>query len=147
MHSSKVSADWLIVERMENWKVDASNKFAYFGITDAKKKLANEIRAGDRIFVYVAGVRCFADVRCARKDGIRPLRMGGDYLDSYPWCLDTSPLFTLPPEKWLPVKEVVNKVSFLNGLKDWRQSFRTSLRALDKSDANILDAQLRTRAS
>ncbi len=138
--------NWLLVERFENWNIDQKNGFTYFGLSDKLTKRASQIKVGDRLFVYVSGKSCFSDIRISTKNGVRPLRMGGDYIDTFQMCIDTKPLFGLRCGRWIPFSQLRYKLSFTKHLSDCRQIFRNSLRLLDDSDASIIETALRENA-
>ncbi len=130
---------WLIVERPENWEVDRKSGFAQFGLPERKEKMGNRVSKGDRLIVYISsGISCFADVRCVESDG--PVRVAGisDYDDVFPLALKTEPLVTLPTEKWVPIKDLIQDLEFTKDLKDWRQAMRSSLRPLTEKDGDLL---------
>ena len=103
--------DWLIVETLPNWKVDQKNQFSYFGLTERFFRLNHdEIKLGDRLFAYVTGNSSFADIREVVKDGIRNLPIGGDYERSFPYCIDTKPVLTLPPETWVSIHDLKDRL-------------------------------------
>ena len=138
--------NWLLIESFENWNIDCNNQFSYFGFKESREKAAGFIHAGDRIFIYVTGKSCFADIRTAAKTGPRRLRMGGNYIDTFPICIDTTPLITLKPDKWVPFSELRSQLSFTKDLADWRQVFRTTQRLLTKADASLIEEAIKRRA-
>ena len=136
---------WLIVESFENWNIDSNNSFSYYGMKPTREKSASLIQANDLLFVYVTGNGCFSDVRKATKSGSRRLRMGGDYLDAFPLCIDTAPVLTLTPEQWVPFSELRSQLSFTKDKVDWRQVFRTPQRLLSKDDASLIEEAIKRR--
>jgi hypothetical protein len=127
---------WLLVERLENWRLDRQDGFQKFGLPDRKVGLGRLIKKGDLLFFYVSSGRsCFADIREAREPSVSKLRLGGDYDMAFPWCVLTKPLLTLPPEAWVPIQSLIAELSFTRGRADWRQLMRNTLRKLETDDA------------
>jgi hypothetical protein len=138
---------WLLVERIENWRIDKAEGFSRFGLPARKEKMAADIRKGDLLFFYVSsGISRFSDIRRATQDGYAQLRHGGEYDTAFPIALQTEPVLTLPEPTWLPFKEVADRLSFSKG-KDWRQIMRSSLRRLGEQDANLIRARMEEQAS
>lgn len=130
---------WLVVERLENWEVDRREGFTQFGIPDSRVSIANRIAHRDLLVFYVSsGVSCFADVREATANGIQKLRMGGQYDTAYPWKLSTRPYLILEREAWIPIQDVLHRLSFASGKGDWRQIMRNTLRHLSVNDAEVI---------
>lgn len=130
---------WLLVERLENWKVDRDSGFLVLGIGERKKATAEKMKPGDLIITYVSSGRsCFVDIRTVTGSGVRRSKRGLIYDDVYPYEIDTSPLKILPEEKWIKVHTLVGKLSFLDPCKDWRQVMRNAIRQLDGKDSKIL---------
>jgi hypothetical protein len=75
---------WLIIERLENWEVDAANKFAFFGLSNRYKKTAAEITQNDTVFCYVSsGISAFSDIRIVQETGLK-----GASINCIPWPSD-----------------------------------------------------------
>lgn len=139
---------WLIVERPDNWETDKENNFRYFGIPKRKIGMANEISAGDILFVYVSkGISKFSDIRVVKSNQLKKLNRSVGYDDIFPYAIVTKPLITLPAEKWVPVKNMIAKLSFTKDLKDWRPMFRSSIRELTDQDAVIIRKRIETASS
>ena len=137
---------WIIIERFENWQVDSANKFAFFGISSRHENIARKVSKGDLLFCYVSsGMSAFSDIRRARETGIKPLRVYTDYDTALPSCILTEPYLVLDPQNWLPVKEVIGHLALTKEHKDWRQLFRTTIRALSEDDARYLLKAIRAR--
>lgn len=137
---------WLLVERLENWRVDESEGFRRFGLSARAARQASKVEAGDLLAFYVSGgVSAFSDIRRSVLTGVERLRLGGDYDTAYPLALRTEPVLTLERERWLPMDEISSELALFVG-KDWRQMMRTSLRRLDEADGERLIAAICARA-
>ena len=130
--------NWLIIESLENWKVDEKNGFLHFGFTKRFYRLKDLIKAGDQLFTYVTGVRAFSDIREVTKDGLRTLPMGGDYERSLPYCIDTKVLLVLPRDSWLPIHDVKDQLNLTAGKKYWSMILRAAPRRIEEDDAELL---------
>lgn len=140
---TSMSSSWLLVERLENWNVDAAEGFQRFGLSEYKTKLAEQIKTGDRLIVYVSsGISAFSDIRESVSDGYKRLRFGGDYDTAFPISISTRPVLTLPRQNWVPVQSLISSLAFTRDRKDWRQVMRNALRHLTDEDAEILSAAL-----
>ena len=138
---------WLIVERIENWEIDRSNQFSFFGIPEYKKKMSERMNAGDFLIAYVSsGIACFSDVRCVRPGGLLRLRHGGEYDTAFGSAIPTEPLITLPREAWLPMKDVAGKLEMTRGQTHWRHLVRQSIRSLSLKDGESLVREIKARS-
>ena len=137
---------WLIIERFDNWQVDSANKFAFFGISSRSENTARKVAKDDLLICYVSsGMSAFSDVRRVRETGIKSLRVYTDYDTALPSCILTEPFIVLDRENWLPAKEVIRHLALTKEHKDWRQLFRTTIRALSEADAHYLLKALQAR--
>ena len=131
---------WLLVERLENWKTDEQEGFLRFGMPERKRKLAEQIEAGDHLIFYVAsGVSKISDIRIAAGGGIAKLAGAGKYDTAFPFAIHTRPHLVLPRDAWVPFSGLVKKLSFTAAKLDWRQTMRNGLRRLDKEDGLVLE--------
>jgi hypothetical protein len=137
---------WLVVESPKNWEIDQRDGFTSFGIGEKKQKLANRIQKGDTIFVYVPGRGCFSDIRRATQSGVRKLPGGGSYDRPYPLCISTEPVLTLSPDKWVPVREVKDRLPLLRGREHWSPMLQVSLREISAEDASVLQQAMNALA-
>jgi len=130
---------WLLVERVENWRIDEQEGFRRFGLPDQKKRLADEIKKGDILIIYISsGLSMISDIREATVDGTTRLGRSGNYDTPYSVSISTKPLLTLPRKKWVRFNELIDKLSFTLGKKNWSQIMRNCLRRLSKEDADII---------
>jgi hypothetical protein len=136
---------YLIVERKENWLVDKAANFSAFGLPDRYRTVAGRVCEGDLLFTYISGgVSALADIRECTRDGHQPLRHGGDYDTGFPIQISTRPQVVLEPARWVQIHRLVDRLSFLKGRTDWRQSFRQTIRVLPEEDATAIHAAIQT---
>jgi predicted RNA-binding protein len=130
---------WLLVERLENWEVDRKEGFRRFGLPANKKQLASEMKKGDKLIFYVSsGLSKFADIREASEEGTFDLGVRGGYDTAFPISISTKPLLTLDLAQWVPIHDLISKISITATHKDWRQVMRTSLRRISDEDAEVI---------
>src|SRR5262249_1509688 len=117
---------WLIVERLQNWKVDEENGFSFFGLSDRYRKISSEIAANDLIICYVSGgPRAFSDIRMVKESGLRELEKQS-YKSNFAYCFSTMPILVLPRKKWVPLEEVASELDLARG-RNYQVSFQTSI--------------------
>ena len=137
---------YMIVERIENWQIDKKSNFELFGIPRRFEKTAREIKRGDLLIVYVSsGISAFSDVRRVTSDKLEKLRFGGDYDTAFPFCVKTESVFVLDRHSWLPIKGLINSLSFTKGRKDWRQTMRNALRRIEASEADLIISMMKRK--
>jgi hypothetical protein len=137
---------WLIIERFENWEVDAANNFSFFGLSDRYRKLAAEIAEKDLVFCYVSSGRsAFSDIRMVQETGLKRLKVQS-YDSAFSLYFSTKSVLVLPRQKWLPIKEIAPELDLTRDRKDYRPLFQTSLRKLTEHDSRILQLRLQQSA-
>jgi hypothetical protein len=92
----QIGQSWLIIERAENWDVDATNNFSFFGLSDCYRKMAAEVAEQDSLFCYVSSTRsAFADIRKVQETGLKRLKVQF-YDAAFAFCFATAPVLVLP---------------------------------------------------
>jgi hypothetical protein len=135
---------WLIIERFENWKVDEAKKFAFFGLPHRNRNVAAEIAKGDLVFCYVSSGRsAFSDIRVVQETGLKKMKIQS-YDDNFAYYFSTAPVLVLPPQKWLPIKQVASELDLTRGRNDYRPLLQTSIRKLTSHDVDFLQSRLRS---
>ena len=133
---------WLIIERLENWQVDAANSFAFFGLSDRYRNSAAQIEKGDRVYCYVSsGCSAFSDIRIVKETGLKPLKVQS-YDAAFAHYFSTSPQLVLPRAHWVPVKTIAAELDLTRDRADYRSIFQTSLRKLTEHDSELLTSRL-----
>jgi len=145
---SRRPAYWIINERRENWEVDKSIGFSLFGLPEYKRAMAGQLFPGDILLTYVSsGISAFADARRVEANKGGRLRLGEPYDTPFPISIRTSPLVALTRDQWIKIHELVRLLSFTKGKKDWRQSFRFSLRHICRRDGELIFSRLKKVAA
>lgn len=136
---------WLLIERIENWRIDQTEGFRGFGIPERKRKVAEKIKKDDLLIFYVSsGISALADVRKATEDGVFTLRYGGGYDVAYPFCIRTRPYLTLERSDWVSFKALVPRLSLTKDKSDWRQMMRNSILPVNPEDAELMIDRMRS---
>ena len=136
-------AHWLLIERLQNWRIDREEGFVRFGIPASKAPLAETVRAGDVLIFYVSsGISAFSHVREAAADGLRKLGLAGEYDVGFPFTLSTTPSLILPRRDWVPIQRLQDRLSFTRG-RNLRVAMRTSIMKLRDEDARIILDEMR----
>ena len=140
----------MIVERLENWKVDRDGEFTTIAFPERYIRRLAQISEGDQLFTYVASrVSAFADIRQVVGRFERPKSSAqalGRYDSVYPITLPTKPLLILSDDKWIPFKDLSDRLSLTKDLKDWRNVVRCALRELNEEDARVIRTIMRKGA-
>ena len=147
-----VTRHWMIVERVENWEADRNNRFSFFGLPRRYRKIASEIRKGDRLYCYVSrGIGAFADIRVVRDAEIKEMQEDS-WLDIYhrvfEYYFTIRPLLVVPREKWLPLSQMTSALEFTRDRSpaSIRALFQTSIRGLSAADAETLTRAMQAAA-
>ena len=141
---------WMVVERLENWKVDCNGEFTTIAFPERCARRLGQFSEGDQLITYVASrISAFADIRQVISQADRPkygAQSLGRYDSVYPITLRTKPILVLPIDKWIPFKSLADQLSFAKKLNDWRNVVRSALRELNEEDAAIIRATMRRSA-
>lgn len=133
---------WLIIERFDNWEVDAHKNFSFFGLPDRYRKAAAEIAKGDLVFCYVSsGISAFSDVRVVQETGLKKMKIQS-YGDNFAYYFETAPVLVVPRGNWIPIKRIAAELDLTKDRKDYRPLLQTSIRKLTAQDAKLLQSKL-----
>lgn len=135
---------WLCVLRKENFDINASKNFSCIGFSKRFLKSAMEINIGDKVVIYVAS-------KISKIAGI--VEINSDYYESYDWVWDdvfpirlkTKPFIILENDKFIDIRILINKLSFIRNKKAWRYYFRHSLKKIDFKDYKLIEQYLLKR--
>jgi hypothetical protein len=141
-----MAQSWLIVERLENWEVDAANNFSFFGLSNRYSRTVSAIAENDLVFCYVSGVGAFSDIRRIEENGLKALK-NQSYSSAFPFSLSTKPVLIVSRSKWVPIKSVASELDLTRGKTDYRNLFQTSIRKLTEHDSSFLEEKLRSAAN
>lgn len=141
---------WMIVERLENWCADRDTGFTTIGFPDRYRNRLEQLQEGDELIIYVASrVSAFADLREITGRATRKRNgslMVGKYDNIYPIIIETKPIIVLERDAWLPIQNLLDRLTFTRELRDWRNTVRSALRKLEAEDARLLKAAMQEAA-
>ena len=132
---------------MENWEADRATDFTMFGIPERARRRVASIREGDLIVAYVSSaISSFADIRRITTPTIEKLGFVRGYDDIFPFCIRTESVLVLDREAWVPIRGMLDDLSFTKGRKDWRQTVRNAFRMLSEDDGRRIVRRMRRAA-
>jgi hypothetical protein len=130
---------WIAVESVHNWRADEANVFRFTGVTEFRTRSAKRARKGDLIFVYVSSPHCaFSDLRRVMQDGLSRSLHSREYDIPCSEGLLTTPVITLAVKKWVSVRKLIGKLSFIEINPKWGRAFRVSFRQITSIDAMVI---------
>lgn len=143
---------FILTGSVENWRVTRDRDFGIVGMKEGRRRLAETIEPGDRIFFYVTKVQAFGAL--ARVTGemfedrtkIWPGKPGK--ADAYPWRFRTEPVLVLDEDSFLPAEEVARELEHVRKwpAEHWRLAFQGQLRQISEVDAALLEERMREHA-
>ena len=118
-----------------------------FGIPERVRKRVESIRVGDLIIAYVSSaISSIADIRRITTPTIEKLGFMRGYDDIFPFCIRTESVLVLERKAWVPIRGMLNGLSFTKGRRDWRQTVRNSFRLLTVDDGTQIVQRMRRAA-
>ena len=143
---------FVLTGSIDNWRATRERDFRIIGLKERRRRLAETIEAGDRIFFYVTKVQAFGAI--ARVTGemfedrtrIWPGKPGK--ADAYPWRFATEPLLVLEEQDFLPAEDVATELEHVRKwpAEHWRLAFQGQLREVPAADAALLERRMREHA-
>lgn len=137
---------WLCVFSVDTWNVALEHNCIQAGFPEQRLRTAGRIRPGDVLFVYLLGARVVAgSLNATNAASLSETDSIFQPSGRFPVVLPTSPRLIIPGDKWLPMAEMVNKLSIFRGLRDkklWHHALRTSPRSLTASDGRALEEEI-----
>lgn len=140
---------WMIVERIDNWKIDEANGFQFFGLPEKSRKFSNSLEPGDVLLTYVSGgpssiadSREVLDVDVPADDRLTRYSDSTSYFRDLSFLLLTRPIDVLPREHWIPFKSLAEELSATKGRNSWSWFVQTSLRQLAEPDGVLIYSEI-----
>lgn len=136
----------MVVERYDNWSADRERNFSSLAFPGRYYKQLCSVKPGDRLIMYIASrISAFSDVRevvgeVQKRDA---RKQTFEYDSIFPLVVPTKPELVLPQDKWLPIRDVVSRLTFTRDLKDWRNTVRLALRPLSQEDGSLILSRMR----
>lgn len=146
------ATDFVLTGSPENLAATRAHGFEVIGLKERRRRLAEKVEVGDRIFFYVTRVQAFGgSVRVTGelyedRTPIWPGKPGK--ADAYPWRFETQPELVLEEPDFLPAEEVVSELEHARKwpAEHWQLAFQGQLRAVSSADARLLERRLRERS-
>ncbi len=144
--------NWILTGSPENVRASRERGFSVIGMKEGRRRQAEEMEPGDRIFFYVTKVQAFAGaVRITGelyedRTPIWPGKPGK--ADAYPWRFPTEPEIVLDEADFVPAGELASELEHVRKwpAEHWKLAFQGQLRTVSDPDAHLLDERLRRRA-
>lgn len=134
----EVHQAWIVVERYDNWLMDKNRGFDVIGFPKSSKTLASQITKGDRLVVYIASSKSvIAGIHEVTSD---TFYTSNDLLwdEIFPFRFKIKTDIILHEEKFIPIRTLINDLSFIRFPKNWKHYFRTSLRKINGADYSVI---------
>jgi len=144
--------NWILTGSPENLRATREHGFQVIGMKEGRRRQAEEMEPGDRIFFYVTKVQAFGGaVRITGelyedRTPIWPGKPGK--ADPYPWRFATEPEIVLDEADFVPGDELALKLEHVRKwpAEHWKLAFQGQLRTVSERDARLLEEGLRRRA-
>jgi len=144
--------NWILTGSPENLSATREHGFRVIGMKEGRRRQAEEMEPGDRIFFYVTRVQAFGGaVRITSelyedRSPIWPGKPGK--ADPYPWRFGTEPELVLDESEFVPADELALELEHVRKwpAEHWKLAFQGQLRTVSEQDAQLLDERLRRRA-
>ena len=153
MRVSRRAQAWVLTGSLDNFIATRERDFGLIGLKERRRRLAEQVEAGDRIFFYVTGVQAFGGV--VRVTGpmfedrtpVWPGKPGR--ADPYRWRFETEPVLTLDEERLVPAAELAGQLEHVRKwpADHWHLAFQGQLRAVSDADAELLERRIREAAA
>jgi len=129
---------WLYVLRKENYDISLSNKFSFIGFPQRRLRSIKEMNVGDKVILYIAsGKSKIAGIIEIKSDYYESYDFVWD--DTFPIRLKTKPLIILKNDKFIDVRELIDRLSFVRNKKAWRNYFMQSIKKIDFKDYKLIE--------
>jgi hypothetical protein len=145
--------NWVLTGSPENFAATRERGFTVIGMKEGRRRMAEQVEPGDRIFFYLTKVQAFA--AAVRVTGemfedrakIWPGKPGK--ADPYPWRFETEPEIVLNEDEWAPAEELAPRLEHVRKwpAEHWKLAFQGQLRTVSDGDAAAIESALRSRAA
>jgi len=142
------SKTWILTGSPENFAATREHGFSVIGMKEGRRRMAEQVEPGDRIFFYLTKVQAFA--AAVRVTGemfedrkkIWPGKPGK--VDPYPWRFETQPELVLDEEDFVPAAELAGQLEHVRKwpAEHWHLAFQGQLRSVSAADAGLLERRL-----
>lgn len=135
---------WVLTGSPENFAATREHGFKVIGAKEGRRRMAEQIEAGDEIVFYLTRVQAFGGIirvtgeMYEDREKIWPGKPGK--VDPYPWRFPTEPVEVLAEDEWVPAVEVVGELEHAAKwpAEHWHLAFQGQLRTVGDHDAQLL---------
>jgi hypothetical protein len=145
--------NWVLTGSPENFAATRDHGFKVIGMKEGRRRMAEQVEPGDRIFFYLTKVQEFAAV--VRVTGemyegrkkIWPGKPGK--ADPYPWRFETEPELVLADDDRAPAEGIAQQLEHVRKWppEHWKLAFQGQLRTVSDDDAAVIEDALRSRTA
>ena len=149
---SEREKNWVLTGSPENFAATREHGFTVIGMKEGRRRMAEQVEPGDRIFFYLTKVQAFA--AAVRVTGemfedrkkIWPGKPGK--ADPYPWRFETEPEIVLEDGEWASAEDFAQQLEHVRKwpAEHWKLAFQGQLRTITDADAAVIEHALRARA-
>ena len=149
---SETHTNWVLTGSPENFAATREHGFSVIGMKEGRRRMAEQVEPGDRIFFYLTKVQAFA--AAVRVTGemfedrkkIWPGKPGK--ADPYPWRFEIEPEIVLDDEQWAMAENFAQELEHVRKwpAEHWKLAFQGQLRTVTDADAEVIERALRSRA-
>lgn len=145
--------DFILTGSLENFRASRDRGFEVVGIKEGRRRMAEEIEAGDRIVFYVTGVQAFGAIAritsAMYEDRTKVWPGKPGRADAYPWRFESEPLLVLDEDRFLPADSVARELEHVRKwpAEHWRLAFQGQLRRVPDADGGLLAERMEARAA
>jgi hypothetical protein len=150
---SERQTNWVLTGSPENFAATRERGFTVIGMKEGRRRMAEQVEPGDRIFFYLTKVQEFA--AAVRVTGemfedrakIWPGKPGK--VDPYPWRFETEPEIVLADDDRVPAEDLARQLEHVRKwpAEHWKLAFQGQLRAVSDEDAAVIEGALRSRTA
>jgi hypothetical protein len=150
---SERQTNWVLTGSPENFAATRERGFKVIGMKEGRRRMAEQVEPGDRIFFYLTKVQEFA--AAVRVTGemfedrakIWPGKPGK--VDPYPWRFETEPEIVLADDDRVPAEDLAQQLEHVRKwpAEHWKLAFQGQLRTVSDEDAAVIEGALRSRTA
>jgi predicted RNA-binding protein len=135
---------WILTGSLDNFRATREHGFRVIGMKEGRRRLAEQVDAGDLIVFYVTGVQAFGGIvkvtgeMYEDREKIWPGKPGK--ADPYPWRFETEPELILEEERFVPAEDLAGQLEHVRKwpAEHWHLAFQGQLRTVSSADAVTL---------
>ena len=140
---------WILTGSPENFAATAERGFKLIGMKEKRRAMAEQIEPGDRIVLYLTGVKAFAAIvrvtgpMLEDRTPVWPGKPGK--VDPYPWRFETEPELVLDETDRVPAEELAGELEHVRKWppEHWTLAFQGQLRTVSDADACAIERRMR----